>query len=210
MKKLSLLIGLLIIITACQNNEKEASVEKNQAVEKQEKKPAFDHKAYKMKGMLIAKNTFQNFKSKIESIGQKEGLPSVVHFCNDNAQKLADSLGKIHKVEIRRTSHKLRNPDSKPNADQEAVINNYLQLQEDQNKQMEPVIMKDEQGYVHFYAPIKLKEKCLQCHGQVGKDIHDDVYKVIKEKYPQDKATGFKVGELRGIWDIKFLEKPGQ
>jgi len=50
----------------------------------------------------------------------------------------------------------------------------------------------------------------LQCHGQIGKDIHDDVYKVIKEKYPQDKATGFKVGELRGIWDIKFLEKPGE
>ena len=155
--------------------------------------------------MLIAKNTFKIFKSKIQTIAGKKGLPSVVGFCHDNAMKLTDSLGKVHNVIIKRTSHKLRNPENKPDIDDEAVLNEYLRLQEEQ-KPMEPVVLKDANGYVHFYAPIKLKKDCLKCHGTPGKEIPEPVYKLIKSKYPNDKAIGFKIGELRGIWDIKFLD----
>ncbi len=206
MKKLLLLIILISSIYACENNTKKDTSKQETSQQEQAQKPAFDHKAYKMKGMLIAKTTFKHFKSKIQSIGQKEGLPAVVDFCHDNAMKLTDSIGAAHHVVIKRTSHKLRNPDNKPDIDEEAVLNEYLKNQEEQ-KNMEPVVLKDSEGYVHFYAPIKIKQACLQCHGEPGKDIHEEVYKVIKAKYPNDQATGFKEGDLRGIWDIKFLDK---
>jgi hypothetical protein len=43
-----------------------------------------------------------------------------------------------------------------------------------------------------------VEAKCLLCHGDnVSKDIGDK----IQNLYPQDKATGFKLGEFRGfIW----------
>ncbi len=208
MKKIIILLTLIISITACQDESKNKheQVTATEQPAHQDKKPAFDHKAYKMKGMIIAKSTFKTFKSKIEAIGQKEGLPAVVDFCHDNAMKLTDSIGKAHQVVIKRTSHKLRNPDNKPDIDEEAVLNEYLKLQKEQ-KEMTPVVLKDSEGYVHFYAPIKIKKACLQCHGEPIKDIPQPVLEKIKEKYPNDQATGFKIGELRGIWDIKFLNK---
>jgi len=202
MKKILMTILIGLSLWACNNDKKETKQEAAEASPKE----TIDHKAYKMKGMLIAKNTFKIFKSKIEKVGSQKGLPAVVEFCHENAMKLTDSLGKVHQVEIKRTSHKLRNPENKPDADEQAVIENYLRLQEE-HKFMDPVVTTDGEGYVHFYAPIKIKEKCLQCHGQPGKDIPEDVYKIIKAKYPKDQATGFKLGELRGIWDIKFLDK---
>ena len=205
MKKILWISALLISLSACQNEVKK---EPNKEVEKQEakvQKPSFDHKAYKMKGMIIAKNTFKVFKSNIQKVAAKDGLPGVVGFCHENAKKLADSLGKTHNVVIKRTSHKLRNAKNEPDADSKAVLEEYLKLQES-HKTMEPVVKKAPDGYVHFYAPIKLKKECLKCHGTPGQDITDEIYKLIKSKYPNDKATGFKEGELRGIWDIKFLD----
>jgi len=208
MKKILIITVLIMSMTACQNDnpKKEASTTKAPTEKSSEKKPAFDHKAYKMKGMIIAKSTFKAFKSRIEAVAAKGGLPAVVNYCHDNALKLTDSMGKAHQVVIKRTSHKLRNAANKPDIDGEAVINEYLKLQEEQ-KPMEPVVLKDSEGYVHFYAPIKIKEACLKCHGVKGKEIPEKIYKLIKEKYPNDQATNFKTGELRGIWDIKFLEK---
>ncbi len=206
MKKIIWIIALMISITACQNEAKPKSENDAPAQSvKQEKMPDFDHKAYKMKGMLIAKNTFKVFKSNIQTIASKDGLHGVVDFCHKNAEKLADSLGKLHNVVIKRTSHKLRNEKNKPDEDSKAVLEKYLKLQQAQ-KPMEPVVKKGADGYIHFYAPIKLKKECLKCHGIPGQEVHDDIYKLIKSKYPNDKATGFKEGELRGIWDIKFLD----
>jgi len=210
MKKLLLTGWAILALVACQNNEKKEKlspeVQQEQAGKKKVPAMNFDHKKHKMKGMILAKSTFKVFKSKIEEVGSKQGLPAVVDFCHDNAQKLTDSMGKAHNVIIRRTSHKLRNPQNKPTDAERDVINQYLELQ-DQNQRLEPLVKKDKEGYVHFYAPIKIKDKCLQCHGAPGTDIKEVILKKIKEKYPEDKAVDFKVGELRGIWDIKFLDK---
>jgi hypothetical protein len=208
MKKILIITVLLLGMTACQNeNSKKETSTQNTTIEKTpEKKPAFDHKSYKMKGMIIAKTTFKAFKQKIGKVAAEGGLPAVVNFCHDNALKLTDSMGKAHHVVIKRTSHKLRNPANKPDIDEEAVLNEYLKRQEAQ-KPMEPIVLKDSEGYVHFYAPIKIKEACLKCHGTPGKEIPESIYKLIKEKYPNDQAVNFKTGDLRGIWNIKFIDK---
>ena len=210
MKKILGVTLIILAIAGCQNTQKKQAEEKNEAVKKENikesGKPAFDHKAYKMKGMIIAKSTFKTFKSKIKEKAAQGGLPAVVDFCHKNAMKLSDSMGKAHNAVIKRTSFKLRNPKNKPDIDAEAVLNEYLKLQEE-SKPMEPVVLKDSEGFVHFYAPIKLKKECLKCHGTPGKELHDNIYKLIKTKYPEDQATGFKEGDLRGIWDIKFLKK---
>ena len=211
MKKLLLTGWAILALVACQNNEKKEAdnpeAKQEQISVKEQPAPDFNHKKYKMDGMILAKTTFKVFKSKIEEVGSKQGLTAVVDFCHDNAPKLTDSIGKAHNVLIRRTSHKLRNTKNEPTDAEKDVINKYLELQ-DENQRLEPIVKKDKEGYIHFYAPIKIKEKCLQCHGKPGEEVKPVVLKQIKEKYPNDKATGFKKGELRGIWDIKFMDKP--
>ncbi len=206
MRKILWITALIVTLSACQNDTKQQPKEEaGKAQKTKAATPDFDHKAYKMKGMIIAKNTFKVFKSNIQAVASKEGLPGVVNFCHDNAKKLADSLGKVHNVVIKRTSHKLRNGKNEPDPGSKAVLEDYLKLQENHTS-MEPVVKKGADGYVHFYAPIKLKKECLKCHGTPGKEIPEGIYKLIKTKYPNDEATGFKEGDLRGIWDIKFLD----
>jgi len=201
MKKIYILLFVASLLS-CQNETKKTTEE----VLKTENKSTFDSKPYKLKGKEIAMGTFKVFKGKIESVGKTKGLPEVVNFCNAKARTLTDSIGKANHVLIQRTSNRLRNDKNKANADQQAVINNYLEAQE-RRDELKPLVMKDDEGFVHFYAPIKLKKKCLQCHGKPNVEISEQVLAVIKKKYPSDKATGFSEGELRGIWDIKFLDK---
>ena len=60
-------------------------------------------------------------------------------------------------------------------------------------------------GQTTFLAPILLsKELCLKCHGQPGKDIAPGDLETIRRLYPGDEATGFAMGELRGLWRIDF------
>ena len=51
-----------------------------------------------------------------------------------------------------------------------------------------------------FAKGIKVEAPCLMCHGPKD-SIAPDVAQAITAKYPADLATGFRLGDLRGlIW----------
>ncbi|MOA58455.1 hypothetical protein D3C78_1828600 [compost metagenome] len=43
-------------------------------------------------------------------------------------------------------------------------------------------------------------EPCLACHGQ---QIKPELAAVIDQRYPQDQARGFALGELRGAFTLR-------
>lgn len=45
---------------------------------------------------------------------------------------------------------------------------------------------------------------CLQCHGNPNAEIKPETYTALKALYPNDKATGYDVDQVRGIWSISF------
>ncbi len=199
MKKISIILLSLSLFTGCQADR---TKENTQTTEVQ-KEQSIDKAAYTKKGKEIAQATFKAFVGHIKQKSHEGGLPAVVEFCHENALKLTDSMSGVYGVQIKRTSHKLRNPHNAPDLMEKKVLNNYLKKIEKGEKPT-PVVEKDTLGNVHFYAPIIVKHDCLKCHGEPGKDIPEPVYKLIKEKYPQDQAAGFKTGDLRGVWDITF------
>ncbi len=50
-----------------------------------------------------------------------------------------------------------------------------------------------------YIQAIPTGELCLNCHGS---DIKPNVRAKIQELYPADQATGFKPGELRGVFTL--------
>ena len=54
-----------------------------------------------------------------------------------------------------------------------------------------------EDGRFAALLPIQLKVGCLGCHGP-RESILPTVREALEAAYPDDKATGFKAGELRG------------
>ena len=61
-----------------------------------------------------------------------------------------------------------------------------------------------EDGSVAWYGPIVTLEPCTKCNGTVGGDITKADRALISGRYPGDLATGFKPGDLRGIWSLRI------
>ena len=62
----------------------------------------------------------------------------------------------------------------------------------------------DEEGVknVRYMKPIILQAPCLGCHGPV-ENIEPEVKAILNNKYPDDKATGYQMDDLRGAVSIQ-------
>ncbi len=129
----------------------------------------------------------------------KDGPVNAVQFCHTNVKLIAKGAAKdrLSKFDFGRTSHKLRNQANAPApwADQ------YLKEFESKRKgeiSKTSIIHLLEDGKRVYMEPLYVESKCLLCHGEnVSKNVNDKILKL----YPDDKATGFKLGDFRGfIW----------
>ncbi len=50
-------------------------------------------------------------------------------------------------------------------------------------------------------------QMCMQCHGETNTEVLTNTLSKINTLYPDDKAMGYKVGELRGIWVVELNKK---
>ena len=140
-----------------------------------------------------------NLKAALDSAG----VPHALTFCNLNAIKLTDSLSTEMGVKVSRVSHRPRNMNNLANSYEMDLIETYKanivagQVAEHQ--------LHEEDGQQVYYAPIIITTPlCLKCHGEPGKDITAPDLIVLSMLYPEDKATDFKLGDLRGLWKVRF------
>lgn len=184
MKKIIVLLVIAIGFHSC---NKEGQLSKEEKTE------------YIAEGKKIGKATLQKLGGNLMKEMKSGGPLKAIPFCNINANNLTNEVAKIYNVRIKRTSHKLRNPKNAPNKSEAEIINQYLS-QIEKGAKLKPQLVKDNVGEIHFYAPIKMEAKCIVCHGDVVEGINTK----IKSLYPNDKATGFKINDLRGILSVTF------
>ena len=160
-------------------------------------------KLFSEKGDLIAKQTSEELSGKLMSKMKEGGLPLALEYCNTAALPLTQQMSDQHGVLIKRASLKTRNPLNKP-SDAEIIILKEFQANIDQGISLEPKVELDHNGIPNYYAPILVEKKCLSCHGTLDKELSRPADSIIKSYYPNDMATGFTEGDLRGIWSIAF------
>jgi len=191
--KTNLYLLALLALFSCNNAEQKNS----QEVSKEEDKT---NAQYIQEGKEITQATFKELSENLQQAMAEGGVENALKFCNVNAMSLTDSLSTHFNVQIKRTSHKVRNVKNVPSDQEQQIIEQYLSKE----AELKPIIQENEKGLVSFYAPIVTKGLCLTCHGEVGKNITKNDYQVIQSLYPKDKAVGFNIDELRGIWSITF------
>jgi len=160
---------------------------------------------YISKGKEIAQTTVKKLGSNLMEHMKEGGPQQAIPFCNAAANTLTEEMAKKYSVSIKRTSLKIRNEKNKPNEAEETILKQYL-ASISNNEELKPIVSKDKAGKVHFYIPIKLEAKCLACHGTIGKEVTVKTDSILKTLYPNDKAIGFNVGDLRGIWSLTFTK----
>ncbi|MGR8921910.1 MAG: Tll0287-like domain-containing protein [Gammaproteobacteria bacterium] len=129
-------------------------------------------------------------------VGMASGIAPAIEACRVAAPELAASLGG-EGVRIGRSSHRLRNPDNAPPAWLVPLMDAYLADADDRRPRQ--VALPD--GRTGYTEPILLKPMCVTCHGE---RLAPDVAEAIAVRYPEDAATGFKAGELRGVFWVEY------
>lgn len=156
------------------------------------------------RGKEITMRAFGALSSNLMQAISRGGVSNALELCSVKALPLTRSVTDTNLVQLRRVSHKARNPGNKANA-AELVVLNQFRSGLASGKAPTPVIQMRSNGAATYFAPIALNNPlCLNCHGQPGKKIKKENLAVIKRLYPKDEATGFKLGELRGMWRVDF------
>ena len=187
-KNIFLLLMAILVLSSCSKSLSKKEVEQ-----------------YTIKGKDIAMATQKKLGGTLVEKMKNGGVKEAVPFCNAKAIPLTKEMSEKFNVTIKRTSHRLRNPDNKP-TDEEVLIIDKFSKELKSKKSLMPIVELDKEGKPHFYAPIIIKKKCLACHGEIGTDVTKVSDSIIESYYPKDLATGFKEGDLRGIWSITFNE----
>lgn len=156
------------------------------------------------RGQEYALNTKKELGKNLMGTIQKKGTLEAVTFCNKQAYPITDSMAVAQNASIRRVSDQPRNPDNQANAKELGIIAQFKKAIAN-NQEYEPVT-EIENGTVKFYAPITTNSMCLQCHGSPEKDIEPIVLTALTNLYPEDKALGYAINEVRGIWSITYKQ----
>ncbi len=116
------------------------------------------------------------------------GPDAAIEVCAARAPEIAAAAAKEHGVRIGRTSWKLRNPGNEPPVWAELLID---------ERPTEPVVLADRRGRLATLTPITVAAPCLKCHGPAD-ELAPGVGAALERLYPDDRATGFREGDLRG------------
>jgi len=132
------------------------------------------------------------------------GAAYAVEFCNLKAIPLIDSMATLYSAKIKRVSDRPRNPANQANAHELAYIGELKTALQKADK-LQPKIVAS-QNVVTAYFAIETNAMCMQCHGKPQQILPETMQK-INRLYPNDKAVGYDVNQIRGIFVVEMDKK---
>lgn len=148
-------------------------------------------------------------RSELGAAIKSKGAVSAIAFCQTFSPDLTTTAADEFGFEVVRTSLRLRNPENAPDDWELKVLQLFqakiaggtdpLRLEH-----YEVTTTAEGEKLFRYMKPIMTTELCLGCHGN---DVKQDVKAEIARYYPEDKALGYKLGELRGAFSLaQFIE----
>ncbi len=158
-------------------------------------------------GAAIAINSQQALGKKLQSALGTGGVEHAIGYCNLQAIPLVDSLAKAFNAHIRRVSVKYRNPADAPSSLELQILEAY-EAQKSDSIPLTTNVQPLENDQYLFTKPIIIDNAlCLTCHGTPENGLAESTVLLINSKYPDDKAIGYNMGDLRGMWSIIIPKK---
>lgn len=136
----------------------------------------------------------------------KEGPASAVALCQDKAPKMAKAASEQTGWAIRRVSLRNRNPKAVPDTWERAALEEFDRRAAagESPAMLEKYAMVDVAGGKEFryMKALPVQPVCLACHG-ASDSLTPEVSERLHTLYPQDKAVGYALGQIRGAMTIR-------
>lgn len=143
--------------------------------------------------------------SELQTAMHADGPIGAIAVCAARAQELTSEVEARFAedgLRIRRTAQRVRNPLNAADEWEKQWMDHAAASIRDTGAIS--LASVDEQGRdeIRYLRPLLLGEACLACHGP-REQITPEVLSILAERYPEDKATGFRVGEFRGMISVR-------
>ncbi len=147
----------------------------------------------------ITKDFVGSLKGELKKAIQEGGPVNALSVCHTRAIPITNEVASRHGVRLSRVSLKNRNPNNAPNEWQRPILEEFdaRAANGDDPKALAfaTIVEVDGKKQFRFMKAMPVGKVCLNCHGA---ELKPEVAAKLKELYPEDKATGYSLGQIRG------------
>jgi hypothetical protein len=154
-------------------------------------------------GKRISQEAFAQLSVRLQSAMAAGGVTEALAVCKVEALPITQQLGDNHGVILKRIATRYRNPLNEAEANEHKLFTDWENSLQN-NQEPAAIVLHDGDNRIWYQAIRLSSPNCLRCHGEPEKDIKAADYAQILAAYPEDKATGFALGDIRGAWKIIF------
>lgn len=155
-----------------------------------------------------AQQVVQQFGGQLKSVLQASmmsgGPVQAMQVCKTNAPQIAQTVGAEQGWIVARTSIKVRNPNNQPDAWEAQVLADWADKIANgapvAGLKTSAVVEQNGKPVFRYMQAIPTADLCLNCHGS---QLSAQVQETLQALYPQDQATGFAAGDLRGAFSLQ-------
>lgn len=136
----------------------------------------------------------QSLASTLKETDEKPTLETFKQVCKPVGMR-AKQLSQNNPWDVKQVAEKYRNPAHAPTAREAVALEKFAK-----NPDLFGFWETSNQE-TFYYRRINVEATCLKCHG--AKAQRPDF---VKQRYPEDKAYNFEVGDLRGMYRVVIPE----
>lgn len=162
-----------------------------------------------VKSRSVVQQLGTELKSELTAAIGRSGPAGAIDVCRTRAPEIAARLSRESGASVSRTALRVRNPVNAPDELERAVLEQFTaDLAEGRVEQpLEAAVEINRGGTIErrYMRAIPTDALCLTCHGS---HLAPDVAAAIARAYPDDQATGFETGQLRGAFSVTWPAVP--
>jgi len=137
---------------------------------------------------------------------EKGGAESAIAACRDKAPQLAKAASDESGWSVRRVSLRNRNPKAVPDAWERAALEEFDRRaaagENPATLEKAELVQENGVGVRRYLRALPTQQLCTQCHG-TAEQLKPAVAERLRALYPDDRATGYRVGEIRGAITLR-------
>ncbi|MBK1644627.1 glutamate synthase [Thiocapsa imhoffii] len=152
---------------------------------------------------VIVQEFATTLQGELQGAMQAGGPTNAIAVCQERAPAIAAELSERTGWQVARTSLKPRNPNHVPDAWEEQVLVEF-DARRAAGEDVQPmafaeVVETPDGETFRFMKAIPTAEVCILCHGS---DLTPELVEAIDERYPEDMARGYSLGDVRGAFSL--------
>ncbi|MCP4875529.1 MAG: DUF3365 domain-containing protein [Gammaproteobacteria bacterium] len=159
-----------------------------------------DKSQLKQEAISIIQRFGGSLKPELKKAIDAGGPAHAISVCSEKAPAIAQSLSQDTGWTVKRVSLKARNDKTAiPDAWEKMVLEQFDQRQVNGESAAKMAFAEVVDGKFRFMKAQGVETVCLACHAT---KIKPEVEAALKDKYPQDLARGYSLGQIRGAFSL--------